>query len=230
MYMLKEMPKTARPRERLLQEGAHVLSNDELLAILFRTGIKDLSVIELAKKVLYPLEDFSDLNWITKEELEKIQGLKEAKIATLLAAIELGRRLAQAPRRNAELIRSPEDVYRLLGTKLRHLEQEHGVCLYLNTKGELIKEETVFIGTLNQTLIHPREIFKTAVRVMASAILFVHNHPTGDARPSSTDIKTTDRLMKVAELMGMDLVDHIIIGKNEYYSIKEQKHVKSNSL
>jgi DNA repair protein RadC len=226
MYMLKEMPKETRPRERLFLQGASSLSNEELLAILFRTGIKDLSVIELSKKVLYHLDSLSDLSKLTKEELKQIKGIKEAKIATLLSAIELGKRLENGPLKSKIMLHSSWDVYQFLSSDMQHLEQEHAVCLYLNTKNELIKKETVFIGTINQTVIHPREIFKTAIRVMASSLIFVHNHPTGDSKPSINDIKTTEHLIKASEIIGINLTDHIIIGKKEFYSIKESKKTK----
>jgi len=226
MYMLKEMPKETRPRERLFLQGASSLSNEELLAILFRTGIKDLSVIELSKKVLYHLDSLSDLSKLTKEELKQIKGIKEAKIATLLSAIELGKRLENGPLKSKIMLHSSWDVYQFLSSDMQHLEQEHAVCLYLNTKNELIKKETVFIGTINQTVIHPREIFKTAIRVMASSLIFAHNHPTGDSKPSINDIKTTEHLIKASEIIGINLTDHIIIGKKEFYSIKESKKTK----
>lgn len=205
MYLVKEMPKTERPRERLLISGVSYLSNEELIALLLRTGMKDLSVIELSKRVLYHLESLSDLKRITPEELMQIDGIKAAKATTLIAAIELGRRLASLPKTMKHVIRTSHDVYELMYPEIGHLEQEHFVVLYLNTKSEIIKKETIFIGTMNQTLIHPREIFKLAVKHACAALLFVHNHPTGDALPSLADIKATELLKKSGELMGIDL-------------------------
>jgi len=223
MYLIKEMPKEERPRERLMQRGPSALSHDELIAILLRTGDEHQSVIDLAKKVLYHLSSLDDLKRMSVFELMTIPGIKEAKACTLIAAIELGRRLSETKKIEKTVIRSAYDVYHHVHARLSHLMQEHFLTLYLNTKSELITEETIFIGTINQTLIHPREIFKTAVKLSASAVLFVHNHPTGDSMPSKADILATEQLMQAAELMGIDLIDHIVIGKNEFYSIKERK-------
>ncbi|MDI6451953.1 RadC family protein [Peloplasma aerotolerans] len=226
MYLVKEMPKEERPRERLLAYGANALSNEELLAILLRTGRKDLSVLELSKNVLYHLESLEDLKRMTVQELLQVKGIKEAKATTIIAAIELGKRLSNLNREKKSLIQSPYDVYMLLHHELSHLEQEHFICIYLNTKSEVIKKDTIFIGTINQTLIHPREIYKHAIKLSAAAVLFVHNHPSGDSTPSKADIKATTSLMEASTIMGIDLIDHIIIGHHEYYSLKEQKKTK----
>lgn len=219
MYMIREMPNNQRPRERLREQGVQALSAEELLSILIRTGHKDRSVVDLSKDVLYHLESIDDLKRISFEELLSIKGIKSAKASTIIAAVELGRRLAETPRTDRMKITSPVDVYRRLSPRLSHLEQEHFVCLYLNTKSELIKEELLFIGTINQTVIHPREIYGRALRLSSSALIFVHNHPTGDSTPSSADVSATKQLQKSGELMGINVVDHIIIGKNEFYSI-----------
>lgn len=226
MYFVKEMPKEERPRERLIECGPEALSNEELLAILLRTGDREISVMDLSKKVLYHLNSLEDLKRMTVFELMTIRGIKEAKACALIAAIELGKRLSLVKREGKVVIRSSYDVYHHIHQKISHLMQEHFMCLYLTTKSELITEETIFIGTINQTLIHPREIFKTAVKLSVAAVIFVHNHPTGDSRPSKADLIATETLMQAAELMGIDLIDHIIIGKDEFYSIKDNKQIK----
>ncbi|MBU1141569.1 MAG: DNA repair protein RadC [Firmicutes bacterium] len=226
MYLVKEMPKEERPRERLVEYGASALSNEELLAILLRTGRKDLSVIELSKNVLYHLESLEDLKRISVHELLQIKGIKIAKATTIIAAIELGKRLSSIKKVHNVKIKSPCDVYYLMHADLSHLEQEHFICLYLNTKSELIKKETIFIGTINQTLIHPREIYKHAIKLSAAAIIFVHNHPSGDSTPSKADFQATNALMETSTIMGIDLIDHIVIGHHEFYSLKEQKKTK----
>jgi len=223
MYLIKEMPMSQRPRERLINEGVHALSNEELIACLLRTGKKDMSVIELSKRVLYHLEKLSDLKKISVEELMLIEGIKIAKATTLISAIELGRRLSSVQKDIRYKIQSPEDVYRLIAPLVTDLEQEHFMCLYLNTKSELIKKETIFIGTINQTLIHPREIFKMAIRLSAAAVIFVHNHPTGDSRPSKADLNATVSLKEASKVMGIDVLDHIIMGHGEFYSIEASK-------
>jgi DNA repair protein RadC len=226
MYLVREMPITERPRERLIESGASSLSNEELLAILLRTGRKDLSVLELAKNVLYHLESLEDLKRITVLELLQINGIKIAKATTVVAAIELGKRLSNLQKIEKVSVKSAFDVYHLLYQDLTHLEQEHFICLYLNTKSELIKKETIYIGTINQTLIHPREIFKHAIKLSAAAIIFAHNHPSGDSTPSKADFQATTSLMSSSAIMGIDVIDHIVIGNHEFYSLKDQKKTK----
>lgn len=223
MYLVKEMPKEERPRERLVSSGPGALSNEELVAILLRTGMKDVSVLELSKRVLYHLESFDDLKRMTVHELLQIDGIKEAKATTMIAAIELGRRLESIRKTPKTVIQNIHDVYRLLAHEMSHLEQEHFVVIYLTIKSEVIKHETIFIGTIHQTLIHPREIFKNAIRLSAAAVIFVHNHPTGDSTPSHADLDATEGLKEAALLVGIDWIDHIVIGKHEFYSIREKR-------
>jgi DNA repair protein RadC len=223
MYLVKEMPEEARPRERLISFGPTALSNEELVAILLRTGMKDMSVLELSKKVLYHLKSFDDLKKLSVFELLKVDGIKIAKASTLIAAIELGRRLSSVHRSKKETIKTTRDVYNLLEPELSHLEQEHFVVIFLNIKSEVMTYETIFKGTIHQTLIHPREIFKTAIKLSAAAVIFVHNHPTGDSTPSKADLEATEGLKDASRLVGIDLIDHIVIGKKEYYSIRERK-------
>ncbi|MCF7931543.1 MAG: DNA repair protein RadC [Acholeplasmataceae bacterium] len=219
MYMIREMAADQRPRERLLTHGAQALSNEELLAILLRSGYQDRSVMDVSRSVISHLASIDDLKRISAEELMTIKGIKNAKATTIVAAIELGRRMTISPKTIKPRIQTPLDVYHRLETRIAHLEQEHFICLYLNTKSEVIKEETLYIGTINQTVIHPREIFRRAVRISSSALIFIHNHPTGDSTPSRADIIATKELQKSGELMGISVVDHIIIGKMEFYSI-----------
>lgn len=223
MYMVKEMPEEERPRERLISLGPTALSNEELIAILLRTGMKDMSVLELSKKVLYHLESFDDLKKLSVFELLKVDGIKIAKASTLIAAIELGKRLSSVHRSKKETIKTTQDVYFLLEPEMSHLEQEHFVVIFLNIKSEVITYETIFKGTIHQTLIHPRELFKTAIKLSAAAVIFVHNHPTGDSTPSKADIEATEGLKEASLIVGIDLIDHIVIGKKEYYSIRERR-------
>ena len=192
MYLIKEMPKDERPRERLEKYGAKALSHHELLAILLRTGLNDKSVIDLAKDILYHLENVNDLEHISFQELLMIKGVKKAKASTVIAAIELGRRLSAKTFKLKQTITSPYDVYHYIHHELTHLKQEHFICLYLNIKNQVIKKETIFIGTISQMIIHPREIFKHAITLLSSSVIFVHNHPSGDATPSQADIKATE--------------------------------------
>lgn len=226
MYLIKEMPSDQRPRERLIRHGAKALSNAELLAILLRTGYHDQSVIELSKHVLYHLSSLEELKKITYLELLKIKGIKTAKATTILASIELGYRLATFKRELKVKISSAHDVYNLLHGEISHLEQEHFIVLYLNVKSEVIKKECIYIGTINQMMIHPREIYKKALIYAAAAMIFVHNHPSGDSMPSKADERATQHLQKTSEVMGIDLIDHIIIGHHEFYSIKSKHKTK----
>jgi len=223
MYFIKEMNESDRPRERLLKYGVGSLSNIELLALLIRSGTKKTSVIELAKKVLDYIDQIDDLKRITYEELLKIDGIKEAKATSIISAIELGNRLNSIKHGKKQVITTHKDVYFLIQNEIAHLEQEHFICIYLNTKSEVIKKETIFIGTINQTLIHPREIFKLAIKLLATSIILVHNHPTGDSNPSKADIIVTNKLIEISLIIGIEIINHIIIGKNEYYSIKDNK-------
>ncbi len=223
LYLIREMKQTERPRERLLSVGAHALSNEELLAILLSTGTKDHSVLALAHEVLTRIEHLSDMKKLTVQEFMHIKGIKTAKATTLIAAMELGRRLAKPTTEIKPKITSPYDVYYMLSPDLKHLDQEHFIVLYLNVKSELIKEETIYIGTLNQMVIHPRDIFKKAIQFSAAAMLFVHNHPSGNASPSKADVSTTNQLCRASEIIGIDIIDHLILGNDEFYSIKQAK-------
>ena len=230
MYMIREMPKEERPRERLLREGPQALSTEELMAILLRTGRHDLSVMDLSKHILYHLASLDDLKRMSVFELMTIEGIKEAKACTVIAAIELGKRLALITKREKLQIRSSLDVYHAFAPDVSHLEQEHFIVLYLNIKSEVITKETIFVGTINQTLIHPREILKTAIRLSAHAILCVHNHPTGDSMPSKADIFATQKIKEASDTMGIELIDHLIIGRGEFYSISEGKKTITSQL
>ncbi|MFA6801214.1 MAG: DNA repair protein RadC [Acholeplasmataceae bacterium] len=222
-YKLKETPIEERPRERLIAKGAKSLSNYELIAILLQTGTKELTVTELAKSVIYHLDSIADLKKISYHSFIKIPGIKKAKAATLLAAIELGKRLSEIKYVQKLRISSPYDVYYMMIDELASLEQENFIVLYLNIKSEVIKKEVLYIGTINQMIISPRDIYKKALIYAASAMIFIHNHPTGDATPSKADIYATKRLFDTQEIMGIDIIDHIIIGKGQFYSMKSQK-------
>ena len=219
-YKLKETPLEERPRERMILKGAKALSNYELIAILLRTGTKSHTVTKLAQNVLYHLDKLEDIKKVSYESFIHIPGIKKAKATTLLAAIELGRRLSSVTYEKRVRIKSPLDVYHLLIGELSILEQEHFIVLYLNIKSEIIKKEVLYIGTINQMVISPRDIYKKAVIYGASAMIFIHNHPTGDATPSKADIYATKKLFETSEIMGIDIIDHLIIGKGEYYSMK----------
>ena len=221
----KELNEFERPREKMLERGISALTNEELLAILLRTGTARKSVIELAKGVLDTLNNFHDLRLLTIEELLQIDGIKLAKAATIIASVELGKRLSGLSKEEKRFIKSPEDVYNLLSYELSVLDQEHFLCIYIDIKGAVIRTETIYMGTINQTLIHPREVFKSAIKLSAAAMVLVHNHPSGDSKPSTADFKVTSKMQNAADIFGIDLIDHIVIGKNELYSIKGNRKI-----
>lgn len=224
-FDFNNIPKTERPRERMLELGAQYLSNIELIAILIGSGTKEESVIDLSSRVLMHFEGLKLLKEATIEELTAIKGIGPAKGVVILAALELGRRLSKYQPEERYVIRSPEDGADYVMEDLRTLNQEHFVALYLNTKNQIIHTQTIFIGTLNSSVVHPREIFKEAVRRSAASLIVAHNHPSGDPTPSPEDIHVTKRLVKSGKIMGIELLDHIIIGNRKYISLKEEGHI-----
>lgn len=218
---IKEIPKIDRPRERLMSKGSESLSDAEVLAIILKTGTNNVSVTELANQIINYCGSLENLNDITLHELLKIKGIGEAKACLVLAAIEFSKRISQKQREiiGVKLI-SPEIVFNYYQS-LALLSQEHFYCLYLNSGKKVIKEKLLFIGTVNYSMIHPRDIFKEAYLLNAVSIICIHNHPSGDVTPSVNDINMTVNLKKVGELLGIEIVDHIIIGKNKYYSFLE---------
>jgi len=175
----EQIPKEERPREKLLQEGVSKLSNQELLALLLRTGTKKENVLDLAQKILFQFEGLRLLKDASYEELVTTKGIGEAKAITLLAAIELGSRIFLFQTEQRPIIKSPSDAANILMPHMRFLTQENFVVLYLNTKNHVIHKQTIFIGGLNSSLVHPREVFKEALRRSAASIICAHNHPSG---------------------------------------------------
>ncbi len=219
--LVKEVPVFSRPRERMEQYGEKALANHELLAILLRTGTKGTNVMALAMEILNTFEDLYFLKTASIEELMVVSGIGKIKAIEIRAAIELGMRIAQAPQIKIGQITSSRKAGEMLLGEMRDLQQEHVMVLYLNTKNEIIKKETTFIGGLNSSVAHPREIFKGAVRVSAARIIVGHNHPSGNPDPSEADILFTKRMFECGELIGIDLLDHLIIGQDRYISLKE---------
>ncbi|WP_156183230.1 MULTISPECIES: DNA repair protein RadC [Bacillaceae] len=223
--MIKDYPQNERPRERFIQNGPQSLSNHELLALILGTGTREESVLQLANRLLAEFEGLRLLKDATLEELTAIKGIGKAKAIHLLAAVEIGRRLAGHTHDDRYVIRSPEDGANYLMNDMRFLSQEHFVCLYLNTKNQIIHRQTIFIGSLNASIVHPREVYKEAIRRSAASIICAHNHPSGDASPSREDIEVTRRLVECGKMIGIDLLDHLIIGDNKYVSLKEKGYV-----
>ena len=209
-----------KPRERLLRFGVRALYDEELVALLLRTGSHSKDVYQLSKDMLEVLHSIHDMKHMSLAELMQIKGIKLAKATTIIAAIELGRRMTMKKTKHLQYIKSAQDVYDLVYPDIGQHHQEHLVGLYLNTKGVVIHQAMIFKGTVNQTLIHPREMFSHAIRVGASSVIFVHNHPSGDVTPSQADIDVTKDLMAIGQMLSIQVVDHIIIGEHRFYSLK----------
>ncbi|NLW56372.1 MAG: DNA repair protein RadC [Firmicutes bacterium] len=219
---IKNLPAQERPRERLEKYGAHNLSNAELMAIILRTGTADLSVLAMANLLLAKYQTLQRLAAASISELSQIRGMGKSKAIQLLAAFELGKRLHTSEFTLEDAFSSPQEVARFLMPRLRFLDQENFLVLHLNTKNRLLSAETITIGTLDASLVHPREVFKAALRQSSASLILAHNHPSGDPRPSKEDLQLTRRLKESGELIGIPILDHVIIGNNQYFSLKEE--------
>ncbi|OPH48580.1 hypothetical protein BC351_08945 [Paenibacillus ferrarius] len=220
--MLREVPNEERPRERMLQYGAGALSHVELLAILLRTGTVSESAVRLATRILNESGGLRSLVDMSKDQLTQIKGIGDAKALQIMAGIELGRRLAKSSHAERVTIRSPKDIANLMSEDLRYLQKEHFVCLFLNTKNHLLAQETLSMGSLNASIVHPREVFRAAIKRSSASIVCVHNHPSGDPTPSPEDIQLTHRLVEAGTIIGIEVLDHVIIGDQRFISLKEQ--------
>lgn len=220
--LLREVPADERPRERMLRSGASGMSNAELLAIILRTGTHGESAVTLSQRLLLEAGGLRGLADRSVEQLCERRGVGTAKALQLIAALELGRRMARTELEPAPIIRSPSDVATLLSEELRYLQQEHFVALFLNTKNRVIGRETLSVGSLNAAIVHPREVFRAAVKRSAASIICAHNHPSGDPAPSAEDVALTHRLAEAGQIMGIEVLDHIIIGDRNYVSLKER--------
>ncbi|MCL5676761.1 MAG: DNA repair protein RadC [Firmicutes bacterium] len=225
---VKDLPPGERPRERLASLGAAALSEAELLALLLHTGTAGASALDVARGLLGLGQDPGDavrsLEYLASaplEELAALKGVGLAKAARLKAALELGQRLAAA-RGKRPAIRRPEDAAQLVMDSMRHLDREHFQVLYLDTKHRVLGVEEVSVGHLSASLVHPRELFKGAIRRSAAAVILVHNHPSGDPTPSAEDLDLTARLAEAGRILGIDVLDHIVIGDNQYASFRER--------
>ncbi len=218
---IKDLPKSDRPREKLLARGVENLKDSELLAILLRTGTTGKNVIEIASQILSKYSK-KRLLQMTYQDLAQINGIDSGKATTLLAAFELAKRALEVNDTNLPVINSAKDAVAQL-SDMRDLKKEHFVVLYLNAKNQLVHKETISMGTLNANLVHPREVFEPALKHSAAQIIAAHNHPSGDPKPSEDDTEITKRLTEAGKMMGIEVMDHVIISKNSYFSFKEEK-------
>lgn len=223
--MIKDVPKEDRPRERLLKFGPSHLSNQEIIAILLRSGTRNESVVSLASRVLMHFEGLKLLRDATIEELTSIKGIGIAKGVLILSALELGKRMNEYRPNERYVIRSPEDGADYVMEEMRSLRQEHFVVLFLDTKNQIIHKQTIFIGSLNASIVHPREVYREAVKRSAASIICIHNHPSGDPTPSQEDIHVTRRIVESGKIIGIELLDHLIIGDRKFISLKEKGYL-----
>ncbi|CAA9408961.1 MAG: UPF0758 family protein [uncultured Rubrobacteraceae bacterium] len=219
-YTIKQLPPELRPRERLLEAGPSALSDGELLGLLFGIGSREKTAVELAGEVISEAGGLHGLYDVSVHELVQVNGIGEAKACIILAAVELGRRIGQVRNPGRPVISSPADVERLLRGRIANLDRENFVVLLLNTKNEVIETSTVSVGTLGASLVHPREVFKPAVRASAASVILAHNHPSGKVEPSREDREVTRRLGEAAGILGIEVLDHVIVGDG-YFSMKE---------
>ena len=219
-YTIKQLPPELRPRERLLEAGPSALSDGELLGLLLGIGSREKTAVELAGEVISEAGGLHGLYDVSVHELMRVNGIGEAKTCIILAAMELGRRIGQVRNPGRPVISSPADVERLLRGRIANLDRENFVVVLLNTKNEVIETSTVSIGTLGASLVHPREVFKPAVRASAASVILAHNHPSGKVEPSREDREVTRRLGEAADILGIEVLDHVIVGDG-YFSMKE---------
>jgi len=224
---IKDLPSNERPRERLVNQGADALKNSELIAILLRTGLKGISAIQVAEQLLKKFETLDNLSRAGIEDLRQIKGVGRDKAIALKSAFTLARRMAREIRQESPPLDNPERVADLLREENRAYEVEHFQVVMLNTRRKLIRVEKISQGTLDTILVHPREVFKFAIAANAAAIVLVHNHPSGDPTPSEADIKVTRDLIRAGQLLKIEVLDHIIIGRatqerpKDYISLRE---------
>jgi DNA repair protein RadC len=222
---IREMPQDERPREKLLARGAPALADSELIAILLRTGLPGANAVDVARQLLKRYDSLSGLSRCSVQEIEEIPGIGQAKAIQLVAAFGLGQRLANE-RLSRQKLDSPELVHELMGAEMRTLHKESLRVILLDTRYHLIRVEEVSRGSVNESIAHPRDVFRPAVVASAYAVIVVHNHPSGDPSPSQSDHSLTRRLAEAAELLQIKLLDHVIIGapaegRQSYFSFKE---------
>ena len=216
--MIKTLPLEENPREKALTYGIETLNNVELLALILRTGHKNESVIRLSQRLLTEIGGFANLSTVTYADLIALKGIKQAKAIEILSIIEIAKRLKDVSSIEKPLL-NPYDIFGRVHNQLMFLKQEHFLLLCLDNKNKVIKEKTIFIGSLNMSVVTPREVFKEAIAISSAKIVLVHNHPSGDALPSEEDLLMTEQFQKLGQMMSIEVIDHIVVGWNQFYSI-----------
>ena len=216
---IKDIPESERPRERMIRIGKENLSNEELIAIIIKTGTKGISVKDIANDILKEIRNINNLDNININTFTKIKGLGIVKTIELMAAIELGKRIfLEKQQEDHTIYNNPEIIYKNNLYLFKGKKQEYFYCLYLDNKNKLIERKLLFMGTINRSIVHPREIFKEAYLTSSSSIVCMHNHPSGDITPSIEDIHLTKALIKIGKIGGINIIDHMIITDDNYYS------------
>lgn len=225
-YTLRNLPTDERPRERLVKFGVESLSLQELLSLIFGRGVKGESVVSISQKLIGTFDSLDKLSEASIEELKNIKGLGLAKACQLKACFEISKRLVKEENLNKNksiIIKSPRDIFPLLKEKIINFHKEYFMVASLDNRNKIINIDTVSVGTLNLSLIHPRETFEVAIKNHAALIIICHNHPSGELQPSSDDLVVTNNLVKAGKLLGIEITDHLIITKDGYFSFKEKK-------
>ena len=213
---IKDISLYNRPVERLERQGPNVLSNAELLAIILKTGTKKENVVDMCNRLL---SKYDNISKCSLKELQEIKGIGKVKASQIIAVFELNKRFSI--KKNVNLIKSAKDVFNYYFPKISILDKEQFMVLHLDVKNRIIKDEVISVGTLNSSLIHPREVFKSAIKESANSIILVHNHPSGDPEPSEEDKTITEVLFNTGELLSIKVLDHVIIGNKKWYSFRE---------
>lgn len=218
---IKDLPLGERPRERLLHYGAENLSAAELIAIILHTGSAEQTVMALAEELVACFKDLRGISRASCAELMTVKGVGTAKAIQLKAAFELGKRVLNSSPAQLPVIRHPQDVFNLLKATFHDLDREHFKVVHLNVKNQVLKVETTSIGILNSSPVHPREVFKEAIKMNSAGMILTHNHPSGDPSPSKDDLQLTTRLQEAGMILGIQIIDHVIFGDNRFISLKE---------
>ena len=216
---IKDISLENRPRERMEKQGVKVLSDSELLAVILQKGTKEENVIDMSNRLISKYS-ISKLSSCSLKELQEIKGIGKAKASQIIALFEFNKRHSLS-KQNGKPIKSAKDVFDYAHPKLNGADKEHFMVLHLDSKNKILKDEIISIGTLNSSIIHPREVFKSAIKESANSVILVHNHPSGDPKPSKADEEITELLFKSGDLLSIKVLDHVIIGNETYHSFKE---------